>query len=297
MALTSEILNDTEVQKYPAISSDCSNCNVSITPNFGATTYTFAPPTDYSSSGSEIIYASLISNLDDENEESPWNYEVVEFMEYATSDGAADLALDDNNQPHISYYDSDEGALYYAKNSETYDGNWDHSCVAACPFIGSPDSIAGDKRNSILIDSNNDIHFTYEWDDDSLNTSSAELRYSFFDESSNTFTEDTIINLYEGGGYAASLSLIPEIETAGITIYSTPGQSVIYVEGNDQSSGYDESAATLTTFLGKVLYNEDGEVIGTVYWVDDGELWLNEEPTISLQIGEDLWSNRMLGAH
>jgi len=283
--LTSSILNDTQLDKYPAISSDCSNCNVSITINFGETTYTFAPPLEYSYSGSAIIYSPLISNLNVEIENELWDYEVVASTGNATSDAAADLTLDENNQPHISYYDSNDGALYYAKYSEVYEGVWDFSCVAACPFINS-DLVAGYRSNSILIDSNSDLHFSYQWADTST-TEPPESRYSFYDESTSTFTEDSVTP------YAPHeppiLSLIPEIETAGITISSTPDEFVIYVEGNDQYSGYDESAETLTTFLDKELYNINGEFIGMVNEVSDGELWLNEQLSLSLQIGEDLY--------
>ena len=94
---------------------------------------------------------------------SPLRLTPLDNVGYYTS-----IAIDSNDDVHISYYDSTNGDLKYATDKS---GSWVTTSIDTSGNVGSYTSIA--------IDSNDDVHISYR------DTTNTELKYIGLDSSSN----------------------------------------------------------------------------------------------------------------
>ncbi len=119
--------------------------------------------------------------------EAEWLFEVVDVGD----GGRTSLALDSNNNPHISYWDKTEGTLKYAY----YDGSWHTNVVDTTPIDCS--SIDGDfGQISFSLDVNNNPHIIYSecfYDNGGYTTY---LKYAFYDGTWHIETLDSVIDSY-----------------------------------------------------------------------------------------------------
>jgi hypothetical protein len=107
----------------------------------------------YDNTTYDLKYATCSSNCTNQNN---WSIEVVDSAgdvgEYSS------IAIDSNDNVHISYYDSDNGNLKYATNVS---GPWVTSTIDKSADVGLYTSIA--------IDTNNKVHISYyDWDNGNL---------------------------------------------------------------------------------------------------------------------------------
>lgn len=135
-----------------------------------------------------IGYPSLALGTNDE----PYiSYEQAEDLQYAYKDGLSwhteiayssgsygvgvynSLAIDSNNQPHISFLNLNIGSLDYATKK---DGQWERQYVDRVS-LDNPHALTSGSYTSIKLDSNDYPHISYfEADDD-------DLRYTYYDGS------------------------------------------------------------------------------------------------------------------
>ena len=246
----SDILNDTSTKKYPVISADCNNvCETTIVVNFGDAPFTYGPPIDYYGNSS---YSPLSLSVTEVTNNSQWEYEVIADTGAGGDEAFADITFDSNNNPHISYYDANSMALFYSKYDESSE-TWQSSCVAGCPFI-DPNIKAGHSSNSIIVDLNDNIHFSYIETNTNSPNEPQSVKYSFYDSDSSTFTEE--LPLGTTNQEIVTLSLTYSIEHSdysfiGRNTSSSPSginSDILYVEGPDTISSSDEDASSLAWF-------------------------------------------------
>ena len=278
------MLNDASAKKYPAISADCSNdCETTIVVNFGDAPFTYGPPlTDYYGNS---LYSSLSSSVSEETDNSQWEYELIADTGAFSENSFSEFTFDSNDEIHISYYDSTSMALFYSTFDDISE-TWQSSCVAGCPFINS-NIKAGHSSNSIIVDLNDDVHFAYLETDIASPNEPHSVKYSFYDSDSSTFTDESPLGTTNQE--IVTLSLTYSIEHSDYSFIgrnTSSNSDIIYIQGPDNSSSYDEDISTLLWFVGKEIYDSSGEFVGVVESVADGELWLDLESSVQTPLFE-----------
>jgi len=137
-----------------------------------------------------ILIISGLFILSSDKVEAEWLFEVVDMGVYdliQIHDRKTSLAIDSNNNPHISYWDKTEDTLKYAY----YDGSWQVGVVDTvtidCSGLGGecPGQI------SLALDSNNNPHIIYyeRFYDNGWHT---KLKYAYYDGTWHIETVDDV---------------------------------------------------------------------------------------------------------
>ena len=277
------MLNNASAKKYPAISADCSNsCETTIVVNFGDAPFTYSPPIDYWGS---TTYSSLSSSVIEATNNSQWEYELIADTGAGGDEAFADITFDSNNNPHISYYDENSMALFYSKYDDLSEAWQPTLCVAGCPFI-NPNIKAGHSSNSLIVDLNDNVHFSYIETNINSSNEPQSVKYSFYDSGTSTFTDESLGPTTNQE--MVTLSLTYSIEHSDFSFIgrnTSSNSDIMYIQGPDQETS-SVAASSLVWFVGKEIYNSSGEFAGIVESVGDGELWLDLETSVQTPLFE-----------